>query len=62
MNRFNRRPPNRRQSGQALIEYAVVTLLAVIVLVASPNVIVELVDSIKQAYSAFVFAISQSWI
>lgn len=62
MKRFNTWAPRDRQRGQALIEYAVVTLLAVVVLVARPNVIVELVDSIKQAYSAFVFAISQSWI
>jgi hypothetical protein len=51
-----------RQRGQGLIEYSIVTVLAVLVLVAQPNVILELVEAIRRAYAAFTFALSLSWI
>lgn len=49
---------DRRQKGAATIEYAVVTALAVLVLVANPSVIVELIQAIREAYASFVYAIS----
>lgn len=57
-------PSNARalQRGQGLIEYSVVTLLVVVVLIVRPNVILELVESVRKAYEAFTFAISLSWI
>lgn len=48
------------QTGQATIEYTVVVIALVIVLVAKPDVIAEVVDALKQAYAAFVHAISVS--
>ncbi|HWT28688.1 MAG TPA: hypothetical protein VN084_04190 [Methylophilaceae bacterium] len=49
-----------RQTGQATIEYTIVVMLVVIVLVARPSVIEEVVTAMKEAYSAFVYAISWS--
>lgn len=48
------------QRGQATIEYAVVLVVVVLVLIAKPDVIQELIDSIKQIYTAFAYAISAS--
>lgn len=52
--------PRRAQRGQATIEYTIVVMLAVIVLIAQPSIIDEVVTALKEAYSAFVYAISWS--
>ncbi len=52
--------PRRSQLGQATIEYTVVVMLAVIVLIAQPNIVDDIVTALKEAYSAFVYAISWS--
>lgn len=62
MTRLPRSNARALQRGQGLIEYSVVTLLVVVVLVARPNVILELVESVRKAYEAFTYAISLSWI
>lgn len=56
--------PLRRgcQRGSALIEYTVVVLLLVTVLLANPNVIRQLADALRDAYTSFVYALSISWI
>ena len=51
---------NRRQRGQATIEYSIVLILLVIVLIAQPSVITELLNAMKDAYEAFIYAISWS--
>lgn len=48
------------QAGQATIEYTLVLMLAVVVLLARPDVITQIVDALKEAYAAFVFALSFS--
>ncbi|MGY0505794.1 hypothetical protein [Luteimonas sp. e5] len=53
---------NRRQTGQAVVEYTVVLAAVVIVLLARPDVITELVEAMKSVYEAFVYAISLSSI
>ncbi|MBD9535961.1 MAG: hypothetical protein ACN6RG_08425 [Stenotrophomonas sp.] len=56
-------PPSRRaQRGAALIEYTIVTVLGIIVLVAEPNIILELVQALRKAYSSFVYALSLGWV
>lgn len=52
----------RSQAGQATIEYTIVLMLAVLVLLARPDVITQIVDALKEAYAAFVFALSFSSI
>ncbi|QNN45248.1 hypothetical protein H9L17_08310 [Thermomonas brevis] len=49
-----------RQRGQATIEYSIVVIALVIVLIAKPDVIDEIVIALKDAYAAFVHAISAS--
>lgn len=51
---------HRRQRGQATIEYTVVVMLVVIVLIARPSIIEDVVTALKEAYAAFVYAISWS--
>lgn len=58
-NGFRLRAPGR-QTGQATIEYTIVVMLVVIVLIARPSVIDDVVTALKEAYSAFVYAISWS--
>jgi Flp pilus assembly pilin Flp len=48
----------RQQRGAAMIEYAVVTMVAVLVLVAEPNIVLELVESIRKAYQGFTYMLS----
>jgi Flp pilus assembly pilin Flp len=51
----------RRQSGQAAVEYAVVLALTTIVLIAvtvDPSVIDEIVAAVKGFFRAFSYAIS----
>lgn len=56
-------PPSAlQQRGAALIEYSIVTMLAVIVLVAQPNIILELIDSLRKAYASFTYALSLGWL
>ncbi len=45
------------QRGSATVEYLLVTSLVVIVLVAEPNVVVEVMDALKQVYRAFTFTL-----
>lgn len=51
----------RRQRGSAAIEYLLVTSLVVIVIIAEPNVVVEVMDAIKQVYRAFTFALGLTY-
>lgn len=62
MNRTNANaiPARRSQLGQATIEYSVVVMLVVIVLIARPSIVDDVVTALKEAYSAFVYAISWS--
>ncbi|MCW0459865.1 hypothetical protein NB717_000933 [Xanthomonas sacchari] len=48
----------RLQRGQSTIEYTVVVMALVIVLIAKPDVITEVVTALKDLYAAFVYAIS----
>lgn len=60
-----RYPPlisRRAQHGAALIEYTIVTVLGIIVLVAEPNIVLELVQALRKAYSSFVYALSLGWV
>lgn len=57
---MTRNPSRKRQAGQATIEYTVVVMLAVIVLIAQPNIIDDVVTALKEAYTAFVYALSWS--
>jgi Flp pilus assembly pilin Flp len=52
----------RQQHGSALIEYTIVLLLLVVALLADPNVIRQLADAVRDAYTSFVYALSISWI
>ncbi|MGX9721503.1 hypothetical protein [Stenotrophomonas acidaminiphila] len=52
----------RAQRGAALIEYTAITALGIIVLVAEPNIILELVQALRKAYSSFVYALSLGWV
>lgn len=62
---MQRRPPlpfRRAQRGAALVEYTIVTVLAILVLVAEPNVVLELAEAMRKAYSSFIYAISLGWV
>lgn len=52
--------PPRGQRGQASIEYIVVVIAVVIILIAKPDVVADIVDALKEAYAAFVYAMSAS--
>ncbi|MDX1548934.1 hypothetical protein [Novilysobacter spongiicola] len=52
----------RRQAGQGLVEYTVLLVFVVLVIVANPNIILELVQAVRDAYIAFVDVIAMSWI
>lgn len=52
----------RQQQGAALIEYSIVTMLGVIVLIAQPNIIMELIEALRKAYSSFTYAMSLGWL
>ncbi len=62
MNRNSSRVPllGRHQDGQATIEYVVVVIAVVIILIARPDVITDIVNALKDAYAAFVYAMSVS--
>lgn len=48
----------RRQRGSAVIEYTVITFLAIVVLITQDNQVARLLEAIKELYEAFSFAIS----
>jgi Flp pilus assembly pilin Flp len=47
-------------SGQATVEYTVVLIAAVLILVARPSVIDDVVTALKDTYESFVYALSWS--
>lgn len=51
----------RNQHGSALIEYTVVTGLAVLVLLSNPNVVAETIAAIKSVYEAFAYSLSTTF-
>jgi len=51
----------RLQNGGAHTEYMIVAMLVVLVLIADDNVVKQLTDAIRKAYSSFVYALSVSW-
>lgn len=53
----DRRLTVRGQRGSATVEYLVVTSLVVIALLVEPNVVVQLLDAIKQVYRAFTYTL-----
>ena len=55
-------PSRRAQRGQSLIEYSLIVAFTVVVLIANPDAIPALIKALGDAYSAFVYAISLSWI
>lgn len=59
--RLPTRGPRRLQRGGAHTEYMIVAMLVVLVLIADDNVIKQLVDAVRKAYSSFVYALSVSW-
>lgn len=60
MKRTGMGTPPRLLRGQASIEYIVVVIAVVIILIAKPDVITEIVNALKEAYAAFVYALSAS--
>lgn len=62
MSQVYRSGVRRHQRGSAVAEYTIVVLFLVLVLVANPDAIPKLVQSLKDAYSSFVYALSVSWI
>lgn len=58
MSRGGGSAPRRRQRGQASIEYIVVLIAVVVILIAKPDVVTDIVDALKEAYAAFVYAMS----
>lgn len=49
------------QRGSAIIEYSIVTFLAIIVLISQENQIAQLMDAIKEVYESFSFALSMTF-
>ncbi len=62
MCQLSRSMTQRYQRGSAVAEYTIVVLFLVLVLMANPDAIPKLVQSLKDAYSSFVYALSVSWI
>jgi len=62
MRQLSRSVTRRYQRGSAVAEYTIVVLFLVLVLVANPDAIPKLMQSLKEAYSSFVYALSVSWI
>ena len=52
----------RHQRGAATVEYCIVAALAALVLLAQPNVISQLIDALRDAYTSFTYALSLGWI
>lgn len=48
-----------RQSGSAVIEYSIITLLAIVILLsAEENVVAMVMDALREIYRAFTHALS----
>ncbi len=62
MSQVPRSGMRRHQRGSAFAEYTIVVLFLVLVLIANPDAIPKLIQSLKEAYSSFVYALSVSWI
>lgn len=62
LRRRGRRTTPHAQRGGALVEYVIVVLALLLVLVANPNVIQQLLQALREAYTSFVYALSVSWI
>lgn len=62
MNHVSRSGRRRCQRGSAVAEYTIVVLFLVLVLLANHDAIPDLIDKLKKAYTAFVYALSISWI
>jgi len=62
MSHVSRSSPRRRQQGSAVAEYTILVLFLVLVLFANHDAIPDLIDQLKKAYTAFVYALSISWI
>lgn len=56
-----RRLAEGSQRGGATIEFSIITFLAVVVLLAEPDVVTMLMDAIKQVYGAFTSALSMTF-
>lgn len=61
LRRPDRPSTRRKQRGSALIEYTIVTGLAVLVLVSNPNVVAETINAIKSVYEAFAYSLSTTF-
>lgn len=46
------------QRGMATVEYAIIATLGVLVLVANPNIVLELANALRRIYTGFVYALS----
>lgn len=49
------------QRGSAIIEYSIITFLAVIVLISQENQIARIMEAIKDLYEAFSFSLSMTF-
>jgi len=54
-------PRRSWQRGSALVEYTVVVLVLVTWLIAKGDVVRQLAEALRDAYAAFVYALSISW-
>lgn len=62
MKRTNRLPVRpQSQRGSAMVEYALISALVVIVLLSGPSVITQILEAIRQVYEAFTFAIGLTY-
>lgn len=55
-------PTRQYQRGAATVEYCIAAALAALVLLARPNVIAQLVNALRDAYTSFTYALSLGWI
>lgn len=51
----------RYQHGNALVEYSIITFLAIIVLISQENQVAALMDAIKDLYRAFTYSLSMTF-
>lgn len=51
----------RYQRGSAIIEYSIITFLAIIVLISQENQVAALMDAIKDLYRAFTYSLSMTF-
>ncbi|MBB1061990.1 hypothetical protein [Marilutibacter spongiae] len=50
-----------RVRGSAVIEYSIITFFVVVVLIANPNVVSQLMQAMKDVYEAFSYALSMTY-